>query len=52
MAVARQAREEGLCAPFEDGDLPALPAAKRWQPVYRTYTKKPGYRRIPQRPDL
>lgn len=52
MAVARQAREEGLCAPFEDGDLPALLAAKRWQPVYRTYTKKPGYRRIPQRPDL
>jgi hypothetical protein len=39
-AVAMQAREEGLCAPFEDAALPALIAAKMWEPVYRPYRRK------------
>jgi malate dehydrogenase (oxaloacetate-decarboxylating) len=39
-AVARQARAEGLCAPFEDEALPALIAAKMWEPVYRPYRRK------------
>ena len=39
-AVARQARSEGLCAPFEDAALPALIAAKMWEPVYRPYRRK------------
>ncbi|ODA67291.1 NAD-dependent malic enzyme [Methyloligella halotolerans] len=51
-AVAKRARDEGLCDAFEDDDLPLLLAKKQWRPVYRLYVKKPGYRRIPQRPDL
>jgi malate dehydrogenase (oxaloacetate-decarboxylating) len=39
-AVARQARQEGLCEPFEDDALPGMIAAKRWEPVYRRYVKK------------
>ena len=39
-AVAKQARNEGLCAPFEDVALPALIAAKMWEPVYRPYRRK------------
>ncbi len=41
MAVAREAREEGLCPPFDDEALPALIAAKMWEPVYRSYRRKP-----------
>jgi malate dehydrogenase (oxaloacetate-decarboxylating) len=39
-AVAKQARDEGLCAPFKDQALPALIAAKMWEPVYRAYRRK------------
>jgi malate dehydrogenase (oxaloacetate-decarboxylating) len=39
-AVAKQARDEGICAPFEDAALPALIAAKMWEPVYRPYRRK------------
>jgi malate dehydrogenase (oxaloacetate-decarboxylating) len=36
-AVALQARTEGLCDDFKDSALDGLIAAKRWEPVYRTY---------------
>jgi malate dehydrogenase (oxaloacetate-decarboxylating) len=39
-AVARQARDEGLCPEFDDAALPALIAAKMWEPVYRPYSRK------------
>jgi hypothetical protein len=39
-AVAKQARDEGFCAPFADESLPALIAAKMWEPVYRPYRRK------------
>jgi malate dehydrogenase (oxaloacetate-decarboxylating) len=39
-AVAKQARAEGLCAPFEDAALPGLISAKMWEPVYRPYQRK------------
>ena len=39
-SVAKQARAEGLCAPFEDAALPSLIAAKMWEPVYRPYRRK------------
>jgi malate dehydrogenase (oxaloacetate-decarboxylating) len=39
-SVAKQARAEGLCAPFEDTALPSLIAAKMWEPVYRPYRRK------------
>ncbi len=39
-AIARQARAEGLCAPFDDAALPALIAAKMWEPIYRPYRRK------------
>ena len=39
-AVAQQARAEGLCAPFDDAELPAKIAAKMWEPVYRPYRRK------------
>jgi malate dehydrogenase (oxaloacetate-decarboxylating) len=39
-AIAREAREEGLCEPFEDEALPGLIAAKMWEPVYRPYRRK------------
>jgi malate dehydrogenase (oxaloacetate-decarboxylating) len=41
-AVARQARAEGLCEPFEDGVLEGLVARKMWQPVYRPYRRRPS----------
>jgi malate dehydrogenase (oxaloacetate-decarboxylating) len=40
-AVAKQAREDGLCPPFADESLPALIGAKMWEPVYRPYRRKP-----------
>jgi malate dehydrogenase (oxaloacetate-decarboxylating) len=39
-AVARQAREDGVCARFEDQALAGLIAAKMWEPVYRPYRRK------------
>jgi malate dehydrogenase (oxaloacetate-decarboxylating) len=39
-ALAKQARAEDLCAPFEDAALPSLIAAKMWEPVYRPYRRK------------
>jgi malate dehydrogenase (oxaloacetate-decarboxylating) len=39
-AVAKQARDEGLCAPFDDAALPTLIAAKMWEAVYRPYRRK------------
>jgi hypothetical protein len=39
-AVAKQARAEGLCQPFEDAALPGIIAAKMWEPVYRRYRRK------------
>src|SRR5271167_4654210 len=39
-AVARQARAEGLCEPFDDTALDRLIAQKMWEPVYRPYYRK------------
>jgi malate dehydrogenase (oxaloacetate-decarboxylating) len=39
-AVAKQARYEGVCAPFDEEALPGLIAAKMWEPVYRPYRRK------------
>jgi malate dehydrogenase (oxaloacetate-decarboxylating) len=39
-AVAKQARADGLCAPFDDAALPAMISAKMREPVYRTYRRK------------
>jgi malate dehydrogenase (oxaloacetate-decarboxylating) len=39
-AVARQARAEGLCEPFDDGALDGRIAQKMWEPVYRPYHRK------------
>jgi malate dehydrogenase (oxaloacetate-decarboxylating) len=39
-AVARQARAEGLCEPFDDRALDGLIAQKMWEPVYRPYYRK------------
>ena len=36
-AVAREARAEGQCERFEDGELDRLIAHKMWSPVYRPY---------------
>ena len=36
-AVARQARAEGYCEPFDDQALDSLIARKMWNPVYRPY---------------
>jgi malic enzyme len=38
-AVARQARAEGQCEPFEDEKLDSLIARKMWSPVYRPYRR-------------
>jgi malate dehydrogenase (oxaloacetate-decarboxylating) len=38
-AVAREARAEGQCEPFEDGELDGLIARKMWDPVYRPYRR-------------
>ncbi len=39
-AIGKQARDEGLCPPFEDEGLPAAITAKMWEPVYRPYRRK------------
>ncbi|MDB5219558.1 MAG: sfcA [Myxococcaceae bacterium] len=39
-AVARQARAEGLCDPFEDAQIDARIDAKMWEPSYRPYRKR------------
>jgi len=39
-AVAKQARADGLCAPFDDAALPAVISAKMWEPLYRPYRRK------------
>ena len=39
-AVARQARAEGLCEPFDDIALDRLIKQKIWEPVYRPYYRK------------
>jgi malate dehydrogenase (oxaloacetate-decarboxylating) len=38
-AVAREARAEGQCEPFEDGELDDLIARKMWRPVYSPYRR-------------
>jgi malate dehydrogenase (oxaloacetate-decarboxylating) len=38
-AVARQARTEEQCKPFEDEELDGLIARKMWSPVYRPYRR-------------
>jgi malate dehydrogenase (oxaloacetate-decarboxylating) len=40
-AVARQARAEGQCEPFEDEQLKGLISRKMWNPVYRPYRRSP-----------
>jgi malate dehydrogenase (oxaloacetate-decarboxylating) len=39
-AVARQARTEGQCEPFEDKELDGLIARKMWSPVYWPYRRR------------
>jgi malate dehydrogenase (oxaloacetate-decarboxylating) len=39
-AVARQARAEGLCDPFEDAEIDGRIEAKMWQPAYPPYRKR------------
>ncbi len=38
-AVARQARADGQCEPFDDEELDRLVARKMWSPVYRPYRR-------------
>lgn len=38
-AVARQARDDGLCEPFDDEALEAMIDVCIWSPVYRPYTR-------------
>jgi malate dehydrogenase (oxaloacetate-decarboxylating) len=38
-AVAKRARADGLCPPFDDTALPGMIAAKMWEPVYRPYQR-------------
>jgi malate dehydrogenase (oxaloacetate-decarboxylating) len=40
-AVAREARVEGQCEPFDDEELDGLIARKMWDPVYRPYRRSP-----------
>ena len=40
-AVARHARAEGQCEPFEDEQLEGLIWRKMWKPVYRPYRRSP-----------
>ena len=40
-AVAREARAEGQCEPFDDEELDGLIARKMWDPVYRPYRRSP-----------
>ena len=39
-AVARQARTEGLCEPFEDAEIDGRIDAKMWQPAYPPYRRR------------
>ena len=39
-AVARQARAEGLCHPFEDAEIDGRIDAKMWEPSYPAYRKR------------
>lgn len=39
-AVARQARTEGQCEPFDDEEIDGLIARKMWEPVYRPYRRR------------
>ncbi len=39
-AIAKQARAESLCAPFDDAALSGLIAGRMWEPVYRPYRRK------------
>jgi malate dehydrogenase (oxaloacetate-decarboxylating) len=39
--VAREARAEGQCEPFDDEELDGLIACKMWDPVYRPYRRSP-----------
>jgi malate dehydrogenase (oxaloacetate-decarboxylating) len=41
-AVAREARGERQCEPFEDEELDGLIARKMWEPVYRPYRRSPN----------
>ena len=40
-AVAREARAEGQCEPFDDEELDGLIARKMWDAVYRPYRRSP-----------
>jgi malate dehydrogenase (oxaloacetate-decarboxylating) len=40
-AVAREARAEGQCERYDDGELDGLIARKMWNPVYRPYRRSP-----------
>jgi malate dehydrogenase (oxaloacetate-decarboxylating) len=40
-AVAREARAEGQCEPFDDEELDGLIARKMWNQVYRPYRRSP-----------
>ncbi len=40
-AVAREARAEGQCEPFDEDKLDGLIARKMWNPVYRPYRRSP-----------
>ena len=39
--VAREARAEGQCEPFDEEELDGLIARKMWKPVYRPYRRSP-----------
>lgn len=39
-AVARQARDEELCEPFDDDALDIMIDECMWTPAYRPYTRK------------
>lgn len=40
VAVAKQALDEGLTAPYTNDDIESLIRAKVWEPAYRTYIRK------------
>jgi malate dehydrogenase (oxaloacetate-decarboxylating) len=42
LAVARQARAEGLAYPFDDEEIAAAVRVKMWEPVYATYRRRRG----------
>ncbi len=41
LAVAKQARDEGLAAALSDAEIESLIRAKMWEPVYRPYCPHP-----------